>query len=239
MKIYSSISQNTHYVDELFPAPWASLDFKKSEGLEVEERIEKSETMVSLHKFLDKNIEENARVLLGEQDLPTPSLSENLSADIKQHPSAPLKALYWGDVPRPGEEDLLEKMIRAMGLNQNEIIRASLSDDHQDEAESNADWLTRSKEKALRLIAEYHPQVVISLGAKACQVFFGKKEKLAKIRGQFFDFTLRSSGEASPFETKIIPIFHPDLLKINPNMKKTAWHDLQKIMQYIDTLGHN
>ena len=34
----------------------------------------------------------------------------------------------------------------------------------------------------------------------------------------------------------MVPIFHPDFLKINPKMKRTAWDDLQKVMRMIGKL---
>jgi len=76
------------------------------------------------------------------------------------------------------------------------------------------------------------PKMVISFGALATQMMLGKKEKLADIHGKFFsrqyDF---ESGEKRKFT--LVPIFHPEYLLLNPTMKKTAWVDLKKVMEFL------
>ena len=76
------------------------------------------------------------------------------------------------------------------------------------------------------------PKVVISFGALATQMMLGKKERLADIHGKFFhqqfDFV---GGEKREFT--LVPIFHPEYLLINPTMKKTAWVDLKKVIEFL------
>ena len=82
-------------------------------------------------------------------------------------------------------------------------------------------------QKLFDIILEKRPKVVVSLGATVTNILLGKREKLSTIHGQFFE---KRQGECN---FSLMPIFHPDFLIINPNMKRTAWIDLQKVMERI------
>ncbi len=115
------------------------------------------------------------------------------------------------------EEDvalLFRKMVGAMNLDQSEyrII------------ETNAD---DSFELSKHIIAQYRPQVVVTLGAKSISKVLDKKTRLNHVHGQRF------SGSINDFSFDIFPIFHPAYLLFNQDMKKTTWNDLQKIMKRI------
>ena len=49
----------------------------------------------------------------------------------------------------------------------------------------------------------------------------------SNIHGQFFE---KQYGDTA---FSLMPVFHPDFLVINPNMKRTAWADLQKVMERV------
>ena len=75
-------------------------------------------------------------------------------------------------------------------------------------------------------------EIIVSLGAFATNMLMGKRERLSKIHGQLQKLTLEMSDQHK--ELSVFPVFHPDLLQINPNMKRSAWIDLQKVMEFLN-----
>lgn len=120
--------------------------------------------------------------------------------------------------------ELLGKMIIPMKLEEGEFLRTSLIGRNDEEVLQNL----------LCEISVLRPKVVISLGAIATNLLYGKKEKLSKIHGQEIERVIELGGSTQNFT--LFPIFHPDLLQINPSMKRTAWMDLQKVMKYLGKL---
>ena len=119
-------------------------------------------------------------------------------------------------------QNLFLKMSKAMGVDESEFIIAGLNLINETE---NYDV------KALIMdeIDLYAPKGIATFGAKAASLLLGRTERLAKIHGQFLTTRLQNTKD----EARLIewmPLFHPDLLLINPNMKKTAWVDMQKLM---------
>lgn len=119
---------------------------------------------------------------------------------------------------------LFYKMIKAMKLQDDEFIISAASVEGEDEQISYLDELNHE-------IAYFKPKLVISLGAVATQNLLQSKDRLAKIHGQFFTSTTTNNHS---FTYLLMPLFHPELLLINPNMKKTAWIDMQKAMKELD-----
>jgi len=109
-------------------------------------------------------------------------------------------------------KELLNKMIQAMKLNPQEfkIIEEGKPEEIVDQ-----------------ILAE-KPSVVVTLGAYASNLMLGGQERLSKIHGNFFPRSFSDN-----FHTQIVPLFHPSFLLINPGMKKSAWMDMQKIMDFI------
>jgi hypothetical protein len=109
-------------------------------------------------------------------------------------------------------KELLNKMIQAMKLNPQEfkIIEEGNIEEIKDQ-----------------ILAE-RPSVVVTLGAFASNLLLGGQERLSKIHGNFFPRSFSDN-----FHTQIVPLFHPSFLLINPGMKKSAWMDMQKIMDFI------
>jgi hypothetical protein len=137
------------------------------------------------------------------------------------------KVLFVGDTYNGSEEDLLGKMIIAMKLGQDEFVRLQLDNDllNISDVEKNQENPDISYIKLIDSIETHAPLFVISLGAVVTNLLVGKKEKMSGIHGKFFKL------KANSFEFQLMPLFHPDFLLINPNMKRTAWIDLQNIMQ--------
>jgi hypothetical protein len=128
-------------------------------------------------------------------------------------------------------EDLLGKMIVAMKLRPGEFNRVAFNEKLEDVNDLAKNLTGPSVEtvELLEQINKFKPNIVVSLGATVTNILLGKREKLSGIHGQFFDKTLNLNNESYSYQ--IMPIFHPDFLVINPNMKRTAWIDLQKVME--------
>jgi DNA polymerase len=126
---------------------------------------------------------------------------------------------HWKYEHNPNE--LLGKMILAMKLEEGDFLRTSLCGENEIEQLDNV----------LQEVICFRPDVVVTLGAISTNLLYSKREKLSKIHGQSFERTIEIDNEFVPF--KFVPVFHPELLEINPSMKRTAWIDLQKIMEMI------
>lgn len=144
---------------------------------------------------------------------------------------------------------MLQNMIQAMGLQPSKVaitlmvkcaVELNLEHlDHQDNkagqsirSEGFDELVTNCKEHLHFEIVTLKPRVVIALGSQVCSSLRGTMEKLSKIHGQFFDQTIQSHNKDHSF--KLVPLFHPDFLLVNPNMKRTAWNDLKKVMSFLE-----
>ena len=128
-----------------------------------------------------------------------------------------------------GADDLLGKMITAMKLKPQEFERFAFNEalDEINDLEQNLKSPDSATAELFATITKVKPQIVVSLGATVTNVLLGRREKLSGIHGQFIEKTIDSHHFA------MMPLFHPDFLLINPNMKRTAWIDLQKVMERV------
>lgn len=137
-----------------------------------------------------------------------------------------LKVLFIGESPKDFKakeprSSLLYKMIQAMNLQEGEFSRVFL-DPSMPELWPNC----------LALIWDKIPQVIVSLGAYGTNHLLKKKEKLSKIHGKKHPIEVEYNEQVK--NITVFPLFHPDILTINPNMKRSAWIDLQEIMKFLD-----
>jgi len=141
---------------------------------------------------------------------------------IKSEHDKEVKVLFLGDTTSAeinytaDNSEMLGRMILAMNLKEGSFARIN--------GDSGTD--------AFEEIAKLRPEVIVSLGAKATNLLLGRKEKLTSVHGKEFKNTLEfDSGEKIDFT--VIPVFHPDYLEINPSMKRSAWGDLQKVLEFL------
>lgn len=143
---------------------------------------------------------------------------------------APLcEVLFLGDSYKGEGEDLLGRMIGAMKLKTGEFYRYPLNEELENVSDlaANLDNPDAATKSLLDFIVEKRPKVVVSLGATITNILLGRREKLSGIHGQFIE------KEIGDCHFSLMPVFHPDFLLINPNMKRTAWIDLQKVMERV------
>ena len=132
-----------------------------------------------------------------------------------QSPSQKSRVLTAFVGERPKEEGLLEKMVGAMKFALGEAI-VVFSDDPQ---------------QCFKEILTASPQVIVSIGAASLNLLLGRRERLSLVHGRVFDCIVQNKEISSEF--KLVPIFHPDILAINPSMKRVAWNDLQKVFPLV------
>jgi uracil-DNA glycosylase family 4 len=154
----------------------------------------------------------------------------------------PIQVLFVGDFSKGNLEqcfqgevrEMLLKMISAMKLNPSDFALTTLVK----QSKFPEGRLKELGRESLPLIQHeimyYKPQFVISLGAFPTTLLLGTEERLSSIHGEFFEREIHSA-DGIKHTYQIMPIFHPEFLLINPNMKKTTWVDLQKVMKI---LGH-
>lgn len=122
---------------------------------------------------------------------------------------------------------LLNKMIVAMGLQREDVYIANVikcrppqnRNPETDEIESCSPFLKAQ-------IASIKPQIIVALGKFAAQYVCDTQIPITKLRGQFRDY------QGIP----VMPTFHPSFLLRNPEMKRPAWEDLQKVMAMLKKL---
>lgn len=114
---------------------------------------------------------------------------------------------------------LLNKMIDAMKLSPNEwsIVHLNPEGEHYPKAD-------------FELIATAKPDYVVALGGLATHLLLKRKERLQSTHGKFYKRGLLKADQTT-LSFEMMPVFHPDYLLINPNMKRAAWTDLQQVMK--------
>lgn len=180
----------------------------------------------SVHLKEDNSFEAIHHIELKEASEGLPVFKCFEDFDQKSH-STPLKVAFLGDIVHEDKEDLLHKMISAMRLNEGDYVRGPIDKDNTEDS--------NFKKNILSELLVLKPQVVISLGAQATHFLLKSEHRLSRVHGKFHEVKIAATKESAAieFQTSVVPIFHPDFLRINPNMKKTAWIDLQKVMQFL------
>jgi len=137
-------------------------------------------------------------------------------------------------VGRSGQ--LLNNMIKAMGLQRDEIYIANVVKcrppgnraPERDESETCSPFL-------MRQIAAIKPKVVVALGAVSAKNLLAINAPMSELRGRFYDFMPAGarSGDPSWPGTKLAVTYHPAFLLRDPRQKAEAWKDLQMVMKYL------
>jgi uracil-DNA glycosylase family 4 len=123
-------------------------------------------------------------------------------------------------VGRAGQ--LLNNMIKAMGLTREEIYIANIikcrppgnRTPERDECETCSPFL-------MRQIGVIQPKALVALGAVAAKTLLAINAPMTELRGKWYDFR----------GTKLAVTYHPAFLLRDPRQKKEAWKDLQMVMK--------
>lgn len=236
------MSQNDPFLKEIFPIEWS---YKANSN---EKAHKTSEVLNSLDEFSKEVLadQSKAKIEIGDLEIHRPgeekieidqSFNDYLSQAL--YPSRLeskknvqvifLTESFLRDSKDPlqtclsqASAELLSKMIQAMGLaNNNYLITAVKSAENITEH----DFLENAKKEAYF----FNFPIIISLGAYTTQVILNSKERLSKVQGQVFhrEWVYGSKRES----IRVVPLFHPDFLLINPAMKRAAWEGMQVAMK--------
>src|SRR5947207_3310522 len=123
-------------------------------------------------------------------------------------------------VGRAGQ--LLNNMIKAMGLSREEIYIANIikcrppnnRTPERDECDTCSPFL-------MRQIEVIRPKAIVALGAIAAKTLLAVNAPMSQLRGQWYDFR----------GTKLAVTYHPAFLLRDPRQKKETWKDLQMVMK--------
>ena len=122
-------------------------------------------------------------------------------------------------VGRAGQ--LLDRIIRAMGLQRSEVYIANVlkcrppgnRNPEPDEVEECHPFLFRQIESVA-------PEVLVALGAPATRILLGTAAPIGRLRGKFWRFR----------EIDLMPTYHPAYLLRSPAKKREVWEDMQQVM---------
>jgi len=121
---------------------------------------------------------------------------------------------------------LLNKMIRAMGLRREDVYICNVL---KDRPPQNRTPLPEEMEACFPFLRAQldiiQPNVICTLGAVATKAFLGAHISIMKIRGEVRDY------DGIP----LVPTLHPAYLLRNPPAKRLAWDDLKKVKRLLGT----
>ena len=137
-------------------------------------------------------------------------------------------------VGRAGQ--LLNNMIRAMGLRREEVYIANVvkcrppgnRTPERDECDTCSPFL-------MRQIAAIKPKVIVALGAVSAKNLLAINAAMSELRGRFYDFMPAGARSSDPSweGAKLAVTYHPAFLLRDPRQKGEAWKDLQMVMKYL------
>ncbi|MFH2010601.1 MAG: uracil-DNA glycosylase [bacterium] len=127
---------------------------------------------------------------------------------------------------------LLTKMIRAMGLDREQVFIGNVikcrpprnRNPEPDEIDCCAPYLWAQ----LRAI---QPQVIVTLGRFAAQTLLDTDASISRLRGSLHTFRLDDR------EIALMPTYHPAYLLRNPEAKRPVWEDLKQVMGFLTERG--
>ena len=128
-------------------------------------------------------------------------------------------------VGRAGQ--LLTKIIHAMKFKREEVYITNIvkcrppenRNPHKEEIEMCQDYLREQLEMI-------KPEVIVTLGKVAADLFIQSKLGMTALRGSFYEFN----------NIKVMPTFHPSYLirnEGNKEIKKMVWEDMKKVMAFL------
>lgn len=191
-------------------------------GAEVEDRKEVSFPGGKASQKVDVDHTVNLKDI-GDHLLETVEFFDGLPEDYDD-----LKVIFVCEKPGDMNEenagqDILSKMIMAMKLEKSHFMRIFINKDSDNPL---AVW-----QQIINKFMNKSQLTVVSMGAFTTNTLIGKKERLSKIHGKQIIYSYESGDNL--LELSLFPVFHPDILQINPNMKRSAWIDLQKVMKHL------
>lgn len=201
-------------------------------------RTEKIDEPQSLEEKLEacSSLEELKEICEQADELKTDLENTNLVFGVG-NPNADLMLI--GEAP--GEEEdkqgepfvgkagqLLNKILKAIHFERDDVYIANiLKHRPPGNRNPNPDERLRSLPYLLRQIELINPKIILCLGKVSGTTLLKKEDSLRNLRGQFYPF----------FGTELTVTYHPAALLRNPQWKRPAWEDVQKVRKRYDELG--
>ena len=125
-------------------------------------------------------------------------------------------------VGRAGE--LLNKIIAAMGLSREKVYICNVikcrPPGNRDPLPLEIEICKPFLERQLEIMG---PRVICALGSFAARTLLGTEERISLLRGKIWEY------QGIP----LIATYHPSYLLRNPQAKRDAWADIQKVMEIL------
>jgi uracil-DNA glycosylase family 4 len=153
------------------------------------------------------------------------------------NPAADL--MFVGEAPGASEDEqglpfvgragqLLTKIIESIDMKREQVYICNiLKCRPPDNRNPESDEIATCEPFLFRQIASVRPKVICALGTFGAQTLLRTKEPISRLRGQFIDYR----------GAKLIATFHPAYLLRNPGEKRRVWEDVQKIRDYLRSMG--
>ena len=219
----------------------------KADGVERVIVSEKGENMKKRKKTIaDGKLEKIAEEIKNCKKCPLHKARKNA---VPGEGSSKAKLMFIGEGPGFDEDRLgrpfvgrsgrlLDKIILAMGLKRENVFIANIvkchpmidplhPDDRGNDRKPSSDEINGCISYVEKQIEIINPKIICALGSVSATTLTGIKAPLGELRGKFHDY----KGVSGANRIKLMPTFHPAALLRNPNWKKDAWEDMQKIMK--------
>ena len=116
---------------------------------------------------------------------------------------------------------LLDKMIAAMGLDQDEVyITNILKSRPPENREPRADEIEACRPYLERQIELIQPRIICTLGRPAAVSLLRTDKAMGELRGRWFSY----------HDIPVLPTYHPAYLLRSPGQKRASWQDLRKVI---------
>jgi len=155
-----------------------------------------------------------------------------------------------GDVPAEDEDRqghpfagavglLLDRMLAAIGLDRSSVYLTNLVFWRPPGGRTPAEAEIEACLPFVRQhIALVRPKVLVMMGSLPARHLLHRKESIARLRGQWCDYT-PSVGDADGVGTiPCLPMVHPSFLLGQPAAKRQAWADLLSLKEKINELSN-
>lgn len=131
---------------------------------------------------------------------------------------------------------LLTKIIEAMGHTRDTVYIANIVKCHPMKDPSNPELRSNDRpptqqemdtcrhylDRQLEII---QPKIIVTLGSSSTKGLLNSEESISAIRGSVREYK----------GIKLMPTYHPAALLRNPNLKKSVWDDMKKVMKFLKT----
>ena len=129
-------------------------------------------------------------------------------------------------VGRAGQ--LLTRIIEAIDMRREDVFICNIIKCRPPQNRNpESDEIAACEPFLFRQIAAIKPKVICALGTYGAQTLLRTKEPISRLRGYFIDYR----------GAKLLATFHPAYLLRNPQEKRRVWEDVQKIRDYLRSLG--